>query len=113
MTKYLISFNDGAMVFPAEDFAAIADAAHAVVREAKAAGVWVFGAGLLEPATTSVVHTDGSVTDGPAAGVQDFVGGFSIVDVPTRADALAWAAKIAVACRCSQDVREIMDDPEA
>ena len=46
-------------------------------------------------------------------GCKDFLGGFSIVDVRTRADAHAWAAKIAVACRCSQDVREIPDDPDA
>ena len=41
------------------------------------------------------------------------VGGFSIIDVPTREDALEWAAKIAVACRCAQEVRELMDDPQA
>jgi hypothetical protein len=31
--------------------------------------------------------------------------------VPSRDDALQWAAKIAVACRCAQDVREILFDP--
>ena len=35
----------------------------------------------------------------------------SIVDVPSREEALEWAAKIAVACRCAQDVREFMPDP--
>ena len=113
MAKYLITFNDGTMIIPAGKLPAVDDAARAVVREAKAAGVWVFGAGLFEPATTSVVHTDGSVTEGPAAGVRDFLGGFSILDVASRADALTWAAKLAVACRCSQDVREIGDDPES
>lgn len=34
-----------------------------------------------------------------------------IIDVPTREEALAWAAKIAAACRCAQEVREIMFDP--
>jgi hypothetical protein len=32
--------------------------------------------------------------------------------VPSREEALAWAAKIAVACRCAQEVRAIGDDPE-
>jgi hypothetical protein len=32
--------------------------------------------------------------------------------VATREEAQAWAAKIAAACRCAQDVREIMADPE-
>jgi hypothetical protein len=35
----------------------------------------------------------------------------SIVDVASREDAMAWAAKIAVACRCAQEVREFMPDP--
>lgn len=100
------------MTFLEEDFPAVADASHAVVREAQAIGVWVSGGGLLDPAEASVVHTDGTVTDGPTRGVTDFLGGFSIVDVPSRTDALAWAAKIAVACRCAQEVRELMDDPE-
>jgi hypothetical protein len=44
--------------------------------------------------------------------VQEVIGGFSLVDVPSREEALAWAAKIAVACRCAQEVRELMPDPE-
>ena len=39
------------------------------------------------------------------------VGGFAVVDVPTRTDAIAWAAKIAAACRCPQEVREFLPDP--
>lgn len=41
------------------------------------------------------------------------VGGFSIIDVPSREEALLWAARIAKACRCAQEVREIMFDPES
>lgn len=110
MPRYLISFDDGAMTFPEEDLPAVADAAHAVLREAKAAGVWVSGGGLLPPATVSVVATDGTVTDG--AEPKAYLGGFSIVDVPTREEALAWGAKFAAACRCAQEVRELMHDPE-
>jgi predicted 3-demethylubiquinone-9 3-methyltransferase (glyoxalase superfamily) len=44
MTKYLISFPSSAMDhIPAEEFPAVVDSAHAVVHEAKRAGVWVFG----------------------------------------------------------------------
>ncbi len=35
-----------------------------------------------------------------------------VPDVPSREEALRWAAKIAVACRCAQEVREIGADPE-
>jgi hypothetical protein len=109
--QYLISFDDGAMTFPEEDLPAVADAAHAVVRELKDAGAWIFGAGVTSKEEVSVVGTDGTVADG--AGDKAYIGGFSIVEVPSRAEALAWAAKLAVACRCAQEVRELMDDPES
>ena len=35
------------------------------------------------------------------------------VDVPSRDDALEWAAKIAVACRSAQEVRQLLPDPTA
>ena len=108
MTRYLISFDDGAMTFPDEDLPAVADAAHAVVREATEAGVWVFGGGLHSKEGVSVVATDGMVTDGPEG--KAYIGGFSVVDVPSRDEALMWAAKLAFACRCAQEVREFVPD---
>src|SRR6266511_928007 len=53
--------------------------------------------------------TDGTVTDGPNP---DFISGITIVDVPSREEALKWAAKVAAACRCTQEVRAIGFDPE-
>jgi hypothetical protein len=112
MARYLISFNDGAMAhIPADEWPAVGDAAHAVVREAKDAGVWIHGGGL-ERRRASIVGTDGVVVDGPSPETKAVIGGFSIIQVPSRADAIEWAAKIAVACRCAQEVRELMDDPE-
>ena len=104
MARYLISFDDGAMTFPEEDLPAVAEAAHAVAQEAMDAGVWVFGGGLHSREEVSVVATDGTVTDGPES--KAYIGGFSVVDVPSREDALEWAGRIAVACRCAQEVRE-------
>ena len=112
MARYLISFDDGTMVFPEEDLPEVAEAAHQVVREAKAAGVWVFGGGLRSQ-RADVVGTDGAVTDGPFPETKAVIGGFSIIDVPSREEALAWAGKIAAACRCAQEVREIGYDPES
>jgi hypothetical protein len=57
------------------------------------------------------VATDGTVTNGPYPETKAVLGGFSIIEVPSREDALQWAAKIAAACRCVQEVREIMPDP--
>ena len=92
------------------DLPEVAKAAHAVEQEAMRAGVWVYGAGL-EHQDPSVVATDGTVTDGPYPETKEVIGGFSVVDVPSREDALAWAAKIAAACRCAQEVRELLPDP--
>lgn len=109
MTRYLISFDEGAMTFPREELPAVAAAGNAVVREAEEAGVWVFGGGLVEHGEVSVVGADGTVAEGRQA--KAYVGGFSVLDVPSREEALRWAAKIAVACRCAQEVREFVPDP--
>ena len=97
---------------PEEDWPAVGESAHAVVREAKAAGVWIFGGGI-QRQRAGIVAADGSVTDGPVPETKAVVGGFSIIEVPSREEALAWAARFAKACRCAQEVREIMFDPES
>jgi len=109
MTQYLISFSANAMDnVPDEDAPAVARAARAAVQEAINAGVYV-SAGGLEDQPASIVATDGAVTDGP---YPQAIGGFTLLDVPSREEALRWAAKIAVACRCAQEVREVGADPE-
>ena len=90
----------------------VAKAAREVLHEAKAAGVWVFGGGL-EHQVPSVVATDGTVTDGPYPESKEHIGGFAIVDVSSREEAIVWAARIAAAGRCAQEVFELIDDPEA
>ena len=109
MTRYLISFDDGAMTFPEEGLPDVAAAAHKVVQEAKNAGVWIFGGGVIGQ-SASIVATDGTITAGPGPETKNVIGGFSIVDVSSHDEALAWAAKFAVACRCAQEVRELMFD---
>ena len=111
MTRYLISFDDGAMNFPDEDLPDVAKAANEVVEQARDAGVWVYGAGLASQ-RASVVATDGVVSDGPYPETKAVLGGFAIVDVPTREEALEWAARIAAACRCAQEVRELLPDAD-
>jgi hypothetical protein len=108
MTRYLISFDAHAMDhIPDEDMPDVGRAAHEVVEEAMSAGVWVFGGGL-GTEKASIVATNGTVTDGP---YPEAIGGFWVVDVPSREEALKWAAKTAVACRCAQEVLEFMPDP--
>ncbi len=48
MTKYLISFPSEAMIVADDEWEAVGRDSHAVVDEAKAAGVYVFGGGIDE-----------------------------------------------------------------
>ncbi|MFG3342818.1 YciI family protein [Glycomyces sp. NPDC048151] len=111
MTKYLISFPSEAMVFPEEDFQAVVDDSHAVIEEAKAAGVYVFGGGLNEEVAPVLVAADGSVTEGTYPGRAVPWGGYCVLELPSREAAYEWAAKIAAGCRCAQEVREFGYDP--
>jgi hypothetical protein len=115
MPRYLISFEKGSMDHIIEaDIPDVGKAAHAVCQEAKDAGVFVFAGGLSYDdgdVEHAVVAVDGTVTDGPYPESKELIGGVFVVDVPTREAALEWAAKVAVACRCAQDVRKFMEDP--
>lgn len=111
MTKYLISFPSAAMDVPEAELQAVADAAHAVVQEAKDAGVWVFGGGIDESVPPVVVHGDGTVAEGTYPQTAQLEGGYSVLELPTYEAALEWAAKIAAACRCAQEVRAFQYDP--
>ncbi|GII98201.1 hypothetical protein CLV28_1371 [Sediminihabitans luteus] len=111
--KYLISFPSGAMTFPAEELPAVSDAAHAVVADAKAAGVWVFGGGIDESVPPVLVDADGTVTEGTYPQTRQIEGGYAVLEVPDAAEAHRWAARIAAACRCAQEVRAFQHDPES
>jgi len=112
MTRYLISFPSGAMDhIPEEEIPAVGEAARAVAREAMDAGVWIFGGGLAEDVDPVMVAGDGTITAGTYPQTKEFNGGFTVLDVPSREAALQWAAKIATACRCAQEIREFMPDP--
>lgn len=111
MTKYLISFPSAAMVVPDEDLQAVSDAAHAVVQEAKDAGVWVFGGGIDESIPPVIVDGDGTVREGTYPQTSQLEGGYSVLELPSYEAAMEWAGKMAVACRCAQEVRAFQYDP--
>jgi hypothetical protein len=111
MPHYLISFPGPAMDVSPEDLPEVARASRAVIQEAKDAGVYVFGGGIDEGVAPAMVHGDGSVTEGTYPQTTEFNGGFTVLNLPSREAALEWAEKIAVACRCAQELREFMYDP--
>lgn len=113
MAKYLISFPSAAMDCTAEELPAVSDASHAVVREARAAGVWVFGGGIDASVPPVRVAADGTLTPGTYAQTQRLEGGYAVLECATRDEAVRWAAKLAAACRCAQELRVFGHDPES
>lgn len=112
MTKYLISFPSDAMVVTDEEFPTVVAESHAVIEEAKEAGVYVFGGGIDETVGPTLIAADGSVSADLYPG-SNITGGFTVLELPSRASAEKWAARIAAACRCSQELREFGYDPQS
>ncbi len=112
MAKYLISFPAEAMQLTAEELMLAGAESRAVVAEAKAAGVWVFGGGIDENVAPVLVSGDGSVSPIIHPGSR-LTGGFAVLEIATREEAIEWARKLAVSCRTAQELRVFMFDPES
>jgi hypothetical protein len=74
----------------------------------RAAGAWVFGGGLHDPSSSTVV-TDGTsmlvMTDGPFVETKEQVGGITVVDVADLDAALSWAGEMTRAIGVPIEVR--------
>lgn len=113
MAKYLISFPSAAMVVPEDEMETVGKSAHDVIVEAKAAGVYVFAGGIDESVAPALVSADGAVTEGGYPWAPTLNGGFTVLELPSRDEAVAWAARIARACRCDQELRVFGFDSES
>lgn len=113
MAKYLISFPSAAMMVPHDQLKAVGRDAHAVIEEAKAAGVYVFAGGIDEAVQPVLVSADGTVARGGYPWAPSLDGGFTVLELPTREEAIKWAARIATACRCDQELRVFGVDPQS
>ena len=113
MAKYLISFPSAAMVVPDDEWEAVVRDSHAVIDEAKAAGVYVFGGGIDESVAPALVSANGTVTEGGYPWAPPLNGGLTVLELPSREVAVAWAARIAKACRCDQELRVFGFDPQS
>ncbi|MCB8978224.1 MAG: transcription initiation protein [Ardenticatenaceae bacterium] len=113
MAKYLISFPSAAMNIPDSELEAVGQDARMVIREAKAAGVYVFGGGIDETVPPVLVAADGAVAEGGYPWAPPLNGGFTVLELASREAAIAWAARLAKACRCDQELRVFGLDPES
>jgi hypothetical protein len=99
------------MVVPDGQWEAVGRDAHAVIEEAKAAGVYVFGGGIDEAVPPVLVSADGTFAAGRYSWAPPLNGGFTVLELPSREEAIGWAARIAKACRCQQELRVFGFDP--
>ena len=113
MAKYLISFPSAAMVVPDDEWETVGRDAAAVIDEAKAAGVYVFAGGIDAAVPPVRVSADGLVAEGGYPWAPALDGGFTVLELPTRKAAVAWAARVAKACRCQQELRVFGFDPRS
>lgn len=113
MASYLISFPSAAMAVPDSELESVGRAAHTVIDEAKAAGVYVFAGGINEGVPPVRVSASGAVAEGGYPWASPLNGGFTVLELPSREDAIAWAARIAQACRCDQELRVFQFDPQS
>lgn len=80
MAKYLISFPSAAMVVPDGEWDAVVRDSHAVIEQAKTAGVHVFAGGIDEHVAPTRVAADGTVTDGGYPWAPRLDGGFTVLE---------------------------------
>jgi hypothetical protein len=88
----------------------------ALNREMKAAGAWVFAAGLRPPGTATVVRVKDRevlMTDGPFAEGKEHLGGFTIIRAPDLDAAREWGRRLAqVLTPLSIEVRQLAGEAE-
>jgi hypothetical protein len=116
MTRYLLSvgYPSGSTAPAPDELATITRDVTEVHRRLQAEGSWVFGGGLHDPSTATVVTSrDGQVltTDGPFVDTKEIIGGLSIIDVADLDAALRWAEQMSAATTCPIEVRPFMDEP--
>ncbi|MCU1510719.1 MAG: hypothetical protein JWO34_559 [Arthrobacter sp.] len=113
MAQYLLSVYQPVGPVPDPDFLApIMQDVENLNRDMKAAGVWVFAAGLHPTDTATVVRQQGPgvlVTDGPFVEGKEHLGGFTVIDTPDLDAALGWAEKLARATTLPIEVRPVQE----
>jgi hypothetical protein len=118
MTQYLLSVHlvDGTEPPSPELMQKMYSQVDAFNAELQASGAWVFAGGLEPPDTAAVVTSRDSgvlTTDGPFAEGKEHIGGFWVVEVPSREAALDLAAKGSAACLGPVEVRPFQPMPES
>jgi hypothetical protein len=117
MKQYLLAVHsvEGAPTRSDEDTQIAYGQVDRVNSELQAAGVWVFGGGLLPADSATVVRVENgktTMTDGPFAETKEQLGGFWVLQCADLDQALVWAEKCAQACGEPVEVRPFAAEPD-
>src|SRR5437764_12795468 len=104
MAKYLISFPSAAMVVPDGEWEAVGRVAHAVIDEAKAAGVYVFGGGIDEEVPPVLVSADSTFFAGGYSWAPPLNGGIMVPELPFLEEAIWWASRCVKTLRSDHEL---------
>jgi hypothetical protein len=115
MSQYLMSVwhdEDFVVDFTSEEAQQSFARVGAYNEELTSAGAWVFGGGLHNKSSATVLRpNDGgvSMTDGPYAETKEQMGGFWVIEAADLDAALEWARKAAIACDGPVELRPFQD----
>ena len=113
MKQYLLSlYQPDGPPPPPEVLGPIMARVGALQAELRAAGAWVFSAGLHPPSSATTVRVRGEdvlLTDGPFTEGKEHIGGFTIVRAPDLDAALGWARKLSAATSLPIEVRPLAE----
>ena len=85
------------------------------LEEAAKAGVYVAAEGLDDPGQGVVVHFSGEapvVTDGPYGETKELFGGFFLLDVASKEEAVEWAKRVPAAPGSKIEIRRVPEEDE-
>ncbi|ADD41452.1 YciI family protein [Stackebrandtia nassauensis] len=86
-----------------------------LAQEMRDAGAWVFGNGLHDPSTATVLHYKNDelvTTDGPYIEGKEYIGGFDIIRAADLDAALEWGRKLARIVGLPIEVRPFQGEVE-
>lgn len=113
MAQYLLKMIQPVGEVPdAAALAPIMERLGAIRQELEAQRSWVFGGGLHQPDSASMVRPGPSgpvVSDGPFAEGAEFVGGVTIIDVADLDEALRWAGRYVEVTGLATEVAPFID----
>ncbi|WP_327140567.1 YciI family protein [Nocardia sp. NBC_01327] len=112
MKQYLLSIYQPAETDPPDNLDEIMRDLAVLNDEMRAAGAWVFTAGLHPPSTATVLQASGSevlITDGPYAEGKEQIGGFTVIQAGDLDEALEWGRRLARVVTLPIEVRPMQD----